>query len=57
MKYGFSKYRFQVVGSVNEGEFSERKQNKIARKLSESYNEVRSEQATISNKVNDLSDF
>lgn len=57
MKYGFSKYRFQVVGAVNEDDFSERKQKKIAEDLSEAYEEVREEQAEIHKKVNDLSDF
>ncbi|MGN0028788.1 MAG: hypothetical protein ACI35Q_03535 [Marinilabiliaceae bacterium] len=57
MKYGFSKYRFQVVGGVNEDEFSERKQRRIAEDLTDAYNEVREEQAEIHRKVNDLSDF
>ncbi len=57
LKYGFTKYRFQIVGSVNEGEFSERKQRKIVKRLNEAYEEVREEQAEIANKVNDLSDF
>ena len=57
MKYGFSKYRFQVVGGVNEGEFSARKQRRLAEDITDEYEEVREEQAEIANKVNDLSDF
>lgn len=57
LQYGFSKYRFQYVGGVNEGEFSERKQKKLTRKLNENYQEVRDEQAEIHKKTYDLSDF
>ncbi len=57
LKYGFTKYRFQIVGNVMEGEFSERKLRRMVENLNEAYNEAREEQATISNKVNDLSDF
>lgn len=57
LKYGFTKYRFQVVGNVIEGEFSERKLRRMTEDLNDAYNEVREEQAAISNKVNDLSDF
>lgn len=57
LKHGFTKYRFQVVGNVIEGEFSERKLRRMTEDLNDAYNEVREEQAAISNKVNDLSDF
>lgn len=57
LKYGFSKYRFQIVGGVNEGEFSERQQRKLVKQFQEAYEEVRENQAEIATKVNDLSDF
>lgn len=57
MKYGFTKFRFQIVGEVVEDEISERKCRKIAEDLAEDYEEVRKEQAEIHQKVNDLSDF
>lgn len=57
LKYGFTKYRFQVDGKVIEGEFSERKLRRMTEDLNDAYNEVREKQAAISNKVNDLSDF
>lgn len=57
LKYGFTKYRFQIKGKVMEGELSERKLRRMVENLNEAYNEAREEQATISNKVNDLSDF
>ncbi len=57
LKYGFSKYRFQIVGGVNEGEFSERQQRKLVKRFQEAYEEVRENQAEIATKEDDLSDF
>lgn len=57
MTYGFTKYRFQIVGDVNEGEFSQKKTAKIGRKISDCYKKVREKQAKTSAKMNDFSDF
>lgn len=57
LRYGFSKFRFQVVGDVGEGEFSDRKTRRMAENLREAHEEIVEEQARISQKVNDLSDF
>lgn len=57
MTYGFTKYRFQTVSGVNEGEFSERKSLKIGDKIKDAYETVRAKQAETSAKMNDLSDF
>ena len=57
MTYGFTKYRFQIVGGVNEGEFSDRKSGKLGKKLKEGYEKVRKQQEETAAKVNDLSDF
>ncbi|MCQ2229571.1 MAG: hypothetical protein MJZ13_07490 [Bacteroidales bacterium] len=57
MQYGFTKYRFQIVGDVTEGEFSDRKTAKLGKKIKEAYEYVREKQAKNSAKMNDLSDF
>lgn len=57
LQYGFSKFRFQVVGDVCEGEFSDRKTRRMAENLKDAHDEIVEEQAEIASKVNDLSDF